>query len=204
MVEKEIKGKRCEQTEINKQRIIQAAQRLFAEKGYDMTSMRDISEEAQLPMGSLYYHFKNKEALLLAICVRIAKTEQMDILKDLEEKVKNPYPYIFQYLDTYGDIWAHAGEVFSYHVYGTFEYIYETEHTWMGVPFYKNLLLFIEKAQQAGTFDVSISAEDTADYLFMMVRMLIYEWSQTKARHEHVYLCQKYMPRLLRTFITTT
>ena len=74
----------------------------------------------------------------------------------------------------------------------------------MGVPFYKNLLLFIEKAQQKGTFDVSIYAEDTADYLFMMVRMLIYEWSQTKARHEHVYLCQKYMPRLLHTFITTT
>lgn len=203
MMEKEIK-RRCEQTEINKERIMKAAQRLFAEKGYDMTSMRDISEEAKLPMGSLYYHFKNKEALLLAICVRIAKTAQPDIVENLEEKVKNPYPYIFQYLDTYGDIWAHAGEVFSYHVYGTFEYIYETEHTWMGVPFYKNLLLFIEKAQQKGTFDVSISAEDTADYLFMMVRMLIYEWSQTKARHEHVYLCPKYMPRLLHTFITTT
>lgn len=202
-MEKIKKGKRQEQTEANRQRILEAAKALFAQKGYEMTSMRDISDTAQLPMGSLYYHFKNKEAMLLDICVDIAKTPQPEILEQLDEKVQNPYPYLFQYLDTYGDIWADAGEVFSYHVYEAFEHIYEQEHTWTHVPFYKNLRSFIEAAQQAGTMDRATSVEDTADYLFMMVRTLIYEWSQTKARHETIHLCQKYMPRLLHTFIKT-
>lgn len=200
-MEKAKKGKRQEQTQANRQRIIKAAQSLFSQKGYEMTSMRDISEAAQLPMGSLYYHFKNKEAMLLDICVHIAKTPQPEFLEQVDNKVRHPYSHLFQYLDAYGDIWANAGEVFSYHVYEAFEYIYEQEHTWMNVPFYKNLRIFIGKAQLAGTLDDTISVEDTADYLFMMVRTLIYEWSQTKARHETIHLCQKYLPRLLHTFV---
>lgn len=195
------KTSRHKQTEMNRQLILEAAQKLFSENGYDQTAMRDICNESQLPMGSLYYHFKNKDDMLLAICVDIAKTPEETLLCDIEEKIKDPYPHIFRYLDEYGDVWAHAGEVFSYNVYRTFEYIYEQEHTWQHVPFYQNLLLFIKRAQEVGTFDNTISAADAADYLFMMVRALIYEWSQTKARHENIYLCEKYLPRLLHTFM---
>jgi AcrR family transcriptional regulator len=43
--------------------IIQIACRLFARRGYQSTSLRDIAEEAKITKAALYYHFPNKEAL---------------------------------------------------------------------------------------------------------------------------------------------
>ena len=48
-------------------RILDAAARLFREKGYAAASMRDIAGAADMLPGSLYYHFASKEALLVAV-----------------------------------------------------------------------------------------------------------------------------------------
>ena len=47
--------------------ILDVAARLFREKGYAATSMRDIAAAAQMLPGSLYYHFAAKEDLLVAV-----------------------------------------------------------------------------------------------------------------------------------------
>mgnify|MGYP006302398759 FL=1 len=39
------------------------ARRLFARKGFDATSLRDIAEAAQITKAALYYYFPNKDAL---------------------------------------------------------------------------------------------------------------------------------------------
>ncbi|MET0698989.1 MAG: helix-turn-helix domain-containing protein [Mycobacterium sp.] len=44
--------------------IVNAATRLFSEKGYAQTSMSDIARAAGLQQSSLYYWFRNKEQLL--------------------------------------------------------------------------------------------------------------------------------------------
>lgn len=48
-------------------RIHQAATRLFGERSYPSTSMRDIGEAVGLLAGSLYSHISSKEALLFSI-----------------------------------------------------------------------------------------------------------------------------------------
>lgn len=47
--------------------IIQVAMRLFAEKGYDSTSIADILQQANVNSGSLYHHFDTKQGVLLAV-----------------------------------------------------------------------------------------------------------------------------------------
>jgi AcrR family transcriptional regulator len=47
--------------------VLDAAARFFAEKGYGVTSMRDIAGAAGMLPGSLYYHFASKEELLVAV-----------------------------------------------------------------------------------------------------------------------------------------
>ncbi|MCB9436748.1 MAG: TetR/AcrR family transcriptional regulator [Anaerolineales bacterium] len=47
--------------------ILMAALVAFAEKGYDKTSMDDIVRVSGLSKGTLYWYFKNKEALFLGI-----------------------------------------------------------------------------------------------------------------------------------------
>jgi len=48
-------------------RILDEAARLFREKGYAATSMRDIAGAVDMLPGSLYYHFASKGELLVAV-----------------------------------------------------------------------------------------------------------------------------------------
>jgi AcrR family transcriptional regulator len=50
-----------------RQLIIETAERLFAEHGYDATSTARIAHEAGVPSGLVFYHFATKLELLLAI-----------------------------------------------------------------------------------------------------------------------------------------
>ncbi len=50
-----------------KHRIIRAAVQLFAQKGYDATSVREVAEAADITKPTLYYYFGSKEGLGVAI-----------------------------------------------------------------------------------------------------------------------------------------
>lgn len=54
--------------EVTRQRILDAAEKLFAQKGYERTTIQDILDELEdLSKGAIYHHFKNKEAMLHAL-----------------------------------------------------------------------------------------------------------------------------------------
>ncbi|MHC4841833.1 MAG: TetR/AcrR family transcriptional regulator [Planctomycetota bacterium] len=50
-----------------KQRILKEGARLFAERGYDAVSVREVVESAGVKKPTLYYHFGNKEGLATEI-----------------------------------------------------------------------------------------------------------------------------------------
>ncbi len=52
---------------VNRQRIVEAADRLFYSRGYNQTSFSDISDETGIPRGNFYYYFKTKEDILSAV-----------------------------------------------------------------------------------------------------------------------------------------
>jgi len=56
--------------EQRKNDIVDAAERVFFEKGHENATMDDVAEEAELSKGTLYLYFKNKEDLYLAIHLR--------------------------------------------------------------------------------------------------------------------------------------
>ena len=53
-----------------KQRILDSAERLFADHGFEATSLRAIIADAKVNLAAIHYHFKSKEALLDAVIVR--------------------------------------------------------------------------------------------------------------------------------------
>lgn len=46
-----------------KRKIFETSMKLFAEKGYDATSIEDITETVGVAKGTLYYHFTSKEEI---------------------------------------------------------------------------------------------------------------------------------------------
>src|SRR5579863_6043083 len=53
-----------------KTRILDAAEKLFGEKGFDATSLRDITTEADVNLAAVNYHFQSKESLIEATIMR--------------------------------------------------------------------------------------------------------------------------------------
>jgi AcrR family transcriptional regulator len=76
MSDEATKGKRT------RERVIQAAHRLFIEQGYHGTSMRQIAEQAGLALGGIYNHFASKEDILAAVMVE--RNPYRDIVPALE------------------------------------------------------------------------------------------------------------------------
>lgn len=50
--------------------ILAAAEELFSEKGFEGTTMQEISERAGLSKGAVYLYFKSKEELYLTVCIK--------------------------------------------------------------------------------------------------------------------------------------
>jgi AcrR family transcriptional regulator len=53
-----------------RERILDSAERLFADHGFEGASIRAIVEDARVNLAAVHYHFKSKEALLEAVLTR--------------------------------------------------------------------------------------------------------------------------------------
>ena len=60
-------------------RVLKTAQRLFANRGYDATTTKDLATQAGIAEGTLFRHFENKKAIL----VEVATEGWVEILTDL-------------------------------------------------------------------------------------------------------------------------
>lgn len=69
--------------------ILQAALRLFSEKGYHNVSVHDIAKEAEFGIGTLYKYFNNKEDLYKALIKGVSEKFHHAILRALEQE-RNP------------------------------------------------------------------------------------------------------------------
>lgn len=54
-------------------KILDTALRLFRERGFDRTTMRDVATEAGVATGAAYYYFRSKEELVMAFYLRTAE-----------------------------------------------------------------------------------------------------------------------------------
>ena len=60
-------NKNVERGRATRAHVVEVATRLFAEHGYDGTSVETVQASAGVSRGSLYHHFPGKEALFWAV-----------------------------------------------------------------------------------------------------------------------------------------
>jgi len=82
-----------------KTRILDAAEKLFGEKGFDATSLRDITTEADVNLAAVNYHFQSKETLIDASIMRCAAPVNQKRLAMLE--AAGPIPTVEQLIEAF-------------------------------------------------------------------------------------------------------
>ena len=87
-----------------KDRILDTAERLFAEQGYAATSLRSIIAEAEVNLAAVHYHFHSKEALLEAVILRRsvpANQERLALLDQCERSAGEKPPALEQVIEAF-------------------------------------------------------------------------------------------------------
>jgi AcrR family transcriptional regulator len=84
-----------------KKRIVGAAMRLFAEKGYQATTIAEIARESEANAGSVYFFFQTKQDILLAVLDSYCQGIEQMLLQPTWESVSDPIDRIFALLDRY-------------------------------------------------------------------------------------------------------
>lgn len=62
----------------NIEKILLAAEKVFAEQGYAGTKMADIAQQAQLPRSNLHYYFSTKDELYREVLVNLLDTWELE------------------------------------------------------------------------------------------------------------------------------
>lgn len=72
-----------------KERILKIAIRVFSEKGYSKTTIREVAKEAGISVGGVYLYFKNKEELYQTL-LKYILDELVDKLKNAIKNIEDP------------------------------------------------------------------------------------------------------------------
>jgi len=92
-----------------RERLVGAALRLFAEKGYAATSIAEILRLAEVNSGSLYYFFPGKQDLLLAVLDAYRTGIGPMLLEPAWQGVDDPVERVFALLARYRQALARTG-----------------------------------------------------------------------------------------------
>lgn len=91
--------------------ILEAAKKLFAEKGIDGASMADLSKEAELSKAAIYHYFKSKEELIECL-INGVFSEDQPVLRGLVEAEGKAIERIQVYVDNLANCICDGREMF--------------------------------------------------------------------------------------------
>lgn len=84
-----------------RQRILEAARRLFHEQGFNATGISTILREADVNSGSLYHYFPSKDALLVGVLELYTHLLRPVVMDPVEGQTQDPIERVFSLLGQY-------------------------------------------------------------------------------------------------------
>lgn len=78
------------EAEETRSRILDAAERVFSERGVSRTSLEDVAQAAGVTRGAIYWHFKDKRDLFAAMVDRVTLPMEAMVAASSDESVADP------------------------------------------------------------------------------------------------------------------
>jgi len=86
-----------------RRRILEAAERLFAEQGFSATSLRSVTREAAVNLAAVNYHFGSKDELITAVFDRSLgplNRERLSLLEAVVARARGGRPSVEEVVET--------------------------------------------------------------------------------------------------------
>ena len=93
----------------SKQRLLEAAEQLFADRGFESVSVRDVTQLAKANVAAINYHFGSRDGLIAMVVLRYVSPineERMLRLEALEKKFTGKSVPIEEVLDAFVRPWS--------------------------------------------------------------------------------------------------
>src|SRR5215813_14137921 len=164
-----------------RERILTAAERIFARHGFFAAKVSDVAKEAGVADGTIYLYFKSKDDLLISLFER--RMQQVnELLKTATASVKSPREQLRAFIKTYLQL-VHdeptAAEVLTIELRQSSKFMKEYENPQFA-DFLRVLGGIISAAQESGELDRSIPAHVAARMIFGMLDELALAWVLAK------------------------
>ncbi len=164
-----------EEAEITRQQLLDTALRMFGEKGYEATRLADIAAESGVTRGAIYWHFKNKDDLVISMI----KEKSEDIYQIVESELNQEGKASDKIVNIFKRVAKKMLEDKSFHAFGLLSNYYYTQpeifdqllkfHENRQCYFSELLKTLIEKAQKQNEINRDFSPHD----IMMMMMCLI-------------------------------
>lgn len=82
-----------------KNRILEVGNRLFFEKGFDGTGIREIMKEVGADVGAFYYYYKSKDELFEDVLNNFFAPYEVDFEKIVSEAEQRPYRALLRFFE---------------------------------------------------------------------------------------------------------
>jgi len=160
-----------------RERILQAAERVFARRGFFAARVSEIAKDAGVADGTIYLYFKNKDDLLISLFE--ARMHQVnDELRAEVAKEKTPLAqlraFIRRYLQLVADEPA-AAEVLTIELRQSSKFMKEYENPQFA-DFLRLLGGIIAAGQERGELDAQVPSHVAARMIFGMLDELSLAW----------------------------
>jgi TetR/AcrR family fatty acid metabolism transcriptional regulator len=164
-----------------RERILSAAERIFARHGFFAAKVSDVAKEAGVADGTIYLYFKSKDDLLISLFER--RMQQVnDTLRAAVANVKSPREQLRAFIKAYLQL-VHdepsAAEVLTIELRQSSKFMKEYENPQFA-DFLRMLGGIIGAAQDTGELDSGIPPHVAARMIFGMLDELALAWVLTK------------------------
>lgn len=161
----------CDREQDTRETILRSAERLFAEKGFELATVREIANKSSVNVAMIYYYFKTKEGLHQEI-IEDSFNHLLRSLKEGVDQEKEPEEKIYDVVKVYVDFLYHHKDL---HRIILRETVSRSGHIEIFVKKYisKNFDLvhgIIEEGVRKGVF----RDQDTALSTFSLIGMILY------------------------------
>lgn len=173
--------------------ILDAARKVFSEKGYHLTRLEDIAQAAGFSKAALYNYYADKEAIFLNLAIR----DFDGLLATLDKIISPSLPFIDNLRSFIGTMFSFFGQNFAFlltiHTFQTTccsdheaHSDIKKQHDQMFVNFkerFERLLetmtRLISLARANGEIGSRLSDGCIADYIGAMIRGVLFQWKIT-------------------------